>query len=450
MIGTPVRDRGGHEAAAAEPLQLVALAERLADALEALGPHPDELAGDSIRSASSLQARVRAALAGQLADDRHLEDEVGAERTQVAAGVVVVHRRHRHQPVERHGAGVVGDDQRAALGGDVLQAAHLDPEPLLRERPQRGMKKRSVSSAVEAELVDLVVAGQPAAQERQELGEACAPSPRRRSPARRPGERREPVARPGCRRTRRRAPPVGSSDAAGRALGGSATGSSPARLVARRAAPASGAGLGGVGAGRLLGAPVARRRGRVRAASTPRPGRPRVPAGARGSPIGITSASGTLCPRCRGRPRSDPLGRGRRGRGQQPRADSDAEVGERLRGGVRRLEAELGRASGWCRARGRRSGSRSCSGRSPPARGRAAWPRRGDRRRRRGIGIDGAPEPADRPGDSSSTPSPATLKVPWTRSTRRVAQHREQVVLVEELQPRVEAEHASGRPASRK
>ena len=82
---------------------------------------------------------------------------------------------HRHQAVDRDRAGVVGDDQRAALGRDVLDAADLDPEPLLGDRPQRGHEEALGDLRVEAVLVDDVVAGQPAAQERQELGELGLP-----------------------------------------------------------------------------------------------------------------------------------------------------------------------------------------------------------------------------------------------------------------------------------
>src|ERR687884_11185 len=43
-VGVIGAQGSGDEAAAAEALQLVPVAERLADPLEALGPHPDDLA----------------------------------------------------------------------------------------------------------------------------------------------------------------------------------------------------------------------------------------------------------------------------------------------------------------------------------------------------------------------------------------------------------------------
>ena len=80
----------------------------------------------------------RAGLAGQLADDRRLEHQVGAEHPQVPVRRVVVEQRDLgHHRVQRDGAGVVGDDQRAALGRDVLQPADLDPEVVLVQRAQQ-------------------------------------------------------------------------------------------------------------------------------------------------------------------------------------------------------------------------------------------------------------------------------------------------------------------------
>ena len=115
MIGAPVRSAADDEAAAAEPLQLVALGERLADALEALGPDADQLAAGQQPLGVGVAGQRRAGLAGQLADERHLEDQVGAEHPQVPVRrVLVVQRDLGHQRVQRDRAGVVGDDERAA------------------------------------------------------------------------------------------------------------------------------------------------------------------------------------------------------------------------------------------------------------------------------------------------------------------------------------------------
>ncbi len=89
--------------------------------------------------------------------------------------MVVEQRDLGHHRVERDGARVVGHDQRAAVGRDVLQAARLDPEVLLVQRPQRRQQHVLGELGVEAELVDLDVAGQPAADERQSGGHLALP-----------------------------------------------------------------------------------------------------------------------------------------------------------------------------------------------------------------------------------------------------------------------------------
>ena len=121
--------------------------------------------------------------------------------------VVVEQRELGHHRVERDGAGVVGDHQRAALGRDVLQAAGLDPEPVLVQRPQRGQQHVLGELGVEAELVDLDVAGEPAADERQRRGHLALPLRQRRGRAasRRLGQRVEQPSRRARRQRSRRA-----------------------------------------------------------------------------------------------------------------------------------------------------------------------------------------------------------------------------------------------------
>ena len=345
-MGTPVRSAARHEAAAAEPLELVALLERLADPLEALGPDADQVAAAEHPLGVLVAGQGRAAAPGHLAHERHPEDQVGAEQAQEPAGVVV-HRDHRHQRVDRDRARVVGHDQRAALVGDVLDAAHLDAEPLLGDRPQQRERELLGDLGVEAELVDLVVAGQPPPEQREQLGQPRLPllapdllgrGPQHREPGvRRDAGERLAVAGGGrgadrldrCRRWWRHG------------LGGDLLDG----LGGRRRTPGGRARLGRRLLRGRLGREVARAPRRAWRDRCRGPTLPRVP-------IGMISASATSRSRRVGQevgqagdgPLGDARGRGHR-RG---------EVGERRLGRVRRLEPELGCASGSCRCRGRR------------------------------------------------------------------------------------------------
>ena len=88
---------------------------------------------------------------------------------------MLVDRHHRHQAVDRQRAGVVGDDQCPALGREVLDATHVDAEPLLRDRTQAGQQELLGDLLVESVLVDGVLAGNPATQERKESGKLGLP-----------------------------------------------------------------------------------------------------------------------------------------------------------------------------------------------------------------------------------------------------------------------------------
>src|SRR5690606_23021404 len=99
--------RRADETAAAEALQLVALAERLADALVALGEHADELALPQQPRRVGLAGEGVPRLAGQVAEDRDLVDEVRAEQADLPSHVVV-HRDRQHERVEGDRPGVVG------------------------------------------------------------------------------------------------------------------------------------------------------------------------------------------------------------------------------------------------------------------------------------------------------------------------------------------------------
>ena len=159
----------------------------------------------SSRSASGLQASVLPGLAGQRAEPGRAEDQVGAEHPQVPVRRVVVEQRQRgHHRVQRQRAGVVGDDQRAA--GRPARCAGRTPPPGTTSRTAGGTAgpaRASVRSAVEAELVDLVVAGDPAAQEGQAAGDPALPVRRGRPGGRLGG--RGTARGPAPARRRRRA-----------------------------------------------------------------------------------------------------------------------------------------------------------------------------------------------------------------------------------------------------
>ena len=194
--------RRGHEAAAAEPLQLVALGVGLADPLEALRPDADQLAAAQHPLGVLAAGQGGATLAGQRARPP-ASGRPGRRRAAAAhrpawswITTIVI------SPSTGTRAGVVGDDQGATLGRDVLDAADLDPEPLLRDRPQRGDEEALGDLGVEAVLVDVVVAAHPAAQERQEARELRLPLVAEQLAGRRAGTR--PAShRRGCRPTAR-------------------------------------------------------------------------------------------------------------------------------------------------------------------------------------------------------------------------------------------------------
>ena len=144
-------------------------------------------------------------LAGQRAEPGRAEDQVGAEHPQVPVRRVVVEQRQRgHHRVERRSCRSGWPTTSAPpVDGHVLQAGRLDPEPLLVQRAERRGQHVLGEVAVEAEVVDLVVAGDPAAQERQAAGDPALPRPD--GPA---GRRRRPLPRAVATR-RRRLPPLG-------------------------------------------------------------------------------------------------------------------------------------------------------------------------------------------------------------------------------------------------
>ena len=160
------------EPATAEPLELVALAERLADPLEALGPDAAQLAVGEQPLGVGVGGERGARLAGDLTDHRRLEHQVRPEHAQVPVGRVLVVDGHLgHQGVHRDRAGVVGHDEATTGRRDVVDATHLDPEPRAVERAQHGEVEVPGEVLVEAELVHGVVAGDAATDVGQHRGE---------------------------------------------------------------------------------------------------------------------------------------------------------------------------------------------------------------------------------------------------------------------------------------
>ena len=168
-------------------------------------------------------------LAAELADDRQPEHQIRAEHPQVPVRrVVVVQRDGGHQRVQRDRAGVVGDDQRAALVRHVVQAGGLDAEPRPVQRPQERQQHVVGEVGVEAELVDGVVAGQAPAQEGKRGGE-------RRLPV---GRERSGVGLGGLAGVRRPVRVDASGAGAGTALTGAAPGGGSPGAVRRACGPA--------------------------------------------------------------------------------------------------------------------------------------------------------------------------------------------------------------------
>ena len=104
------------------------------------------------------------------------ENQIGGEQPQMPVSRVMVEQSERgHDRVERQRAGMVTHDESAPVIGNVLQAAHLDPEPLVVERPEGRGEHVVGQVGVEAEVIDLVFTGDAATQERQRPSELALP-----------------------------------------------------------------------------------------------------------------------------------------------------------------------------------------------------------------------------------------------------------------------------------
>ncbi len=146
------------EAAAAEPLQAVAIFPQLAHPLFAFGEHGDQLA--VLEQALGVR-RIGAHAADAVhdrAEPRQVKHGVFDERADVAARrMVAANRVHHHRAVVRQRAGVVGDEQRTAVRGHVLEPGRLHAEPPRVQELEQPLPARG-RAWIAAEIVDDVAA----------------------------------------------------------------------------------------------------------------------------------------------------------------------------------------------------------------------------------------------------------------------------------------------------
>ena len=132
--------RGLHEAAAAEAAQPVAVLVELLGRLRALGEDEHELLLVVEQAVHVGRMRGDAAdLGDEHAEEREALEEVLDGQVQLArARVLLLDRLGDHRRVGRQRAGVVGDEQGAAGGRDVLDPLDLAAEPVVvEERDER-------------------------------------------------------------------------------------------------------------------------------------------------------------------------------------------------------------------------------------------------------------------------------------------------------------------------
>jgi hypothetical protein len=151
--------RRGDEAAAAEAAQLVAFAEDLLGALAALGEDQDELL---LVEEEPLHVRR---VGGDAADlrDQHREQRIPLEEVLdgdvelARARVLVLDRLRDHRRIRGQGAGVVGDQQRAAARRHVLDPLDLGPEPVAVEELDQGLVEEVLDPFGAAPVIDLAL-----------------------------------------------------------------------------------------------------------------------------------------------------------------------------------------------------------------------------------------------------------------------------------------------------
>src|ERR1700739_4949899 len=84
--------------------------------------------------------------------------------------------RLQHDGVERNYPGMIGDDQRRTLVGNVLKPARLYPEPVPVQRQGGRHDHRRVKVRIEAERIDLVVARKSALVKVSRAGQPSPPA----------------------------------------------------------------------------------------------------------------------------------------------------------------------------------------------------------------------------------------------------------------------------------
>ena len=154
LLGADDRDRHDrragahrrlHEAAAAEAAQAVAVLVELLGAFAALGEDEHELALVEEQAMDvGRMGRHGADLRQQHAEAGiSLEEVLDGQVQRPRAGVLLLDRLGDHRRVRRQRAGVVGDQQRAALGRHVLDPLDLAAEPAGGRRTRPACGRRS-------------------------------------------------------------------------------------------------------------------------------------------------------------------------------------------------------------------------------------------------------------------------------------------------------------------
>ena len=178
MIGVLVRSAAATNPPRPNRCSLYRSLNGLPIALEPLRPHADELPGGEQPLGVGVAGQRVPALAGELADERQLEHEVGPEHAQVA----VCRGDGRRWPTASSSSPprpCPSGWRRAAhhaVSGMFSRPRVSIAEPLVVQRAEGRQEDPVGQFGVEAEVVDLVVAGDPAAQEGQRARPPGCPS----------------------------------------------------------------------------------------------------------------------------------------------------------------------------------------------------------------------------------------------------------------------------------